>query len=327
MAVSGVGGGVGQSILKALQGSEYDVIAMDGDRLATGLYATDRSYLVPQPTDSDFVEKVLDICRTEKCRLLFPGLDTELRPLAENTDRFAEHGITVVVSSPEVVDIGDNKFRTYEILREHNISVPETVDMSAPGAQSPEFPYILKRREASSRSKDVYLIRSESDLAELNVDPFGFVAQEYIEGDEYTCGSVGFDGDCKGVVVMRRILRDGDTYKAFAVRDQVIEDEVRKVIAAIKPFGACNVQLRVRDGRPYVFEINARCSGTTAARALCGFNEPRMIADYLCHQREPDFHVREQTVLRYWKEMVVPNELIDELGQRGSLYRSGTDQL
>ncbi|GAB3009649.1 ATP-grasp domain-containing protein [Amycolatopsis acidiphila] len=327
VAVSGAGGGVGQSILKALQDSEYDVVALDGDRLAAGLYTTNRSYLVPRPADPDFLDRMLEICRAEKCRLLFPGLDTELRPLAENTDRFAEHGITVVVSSPEVVDIGDNKFRTYSILREHDISVPETVDMAVPGAQPPAFPFILKRREGGSRSKDVFLVRDAGDLAELTVDPAEFVAQEYIEGDEYTCGSVSFDGDCKGVIAMRRTLRDGDTYKAFAVRDQVVEDEVRKVIAAIKPFGACNVQLRVRDGKPYIFEINARCSGTTAARALCGFNEPRMIADYLCHQREPDFQVREQAVLRYWKELVVPNELIDELGRHGSLYRSGTDQL
>ena len=327
VAVSGVGGGVGQSILKALQGTEYAVVGLDGDRLAAGLYTTNRARLVPRPDDPEFLDTVLGICRSENCRLFFPGLDTELRTLARNTERFAEHGITVVVSSPEVVDIGDNKFRTFSVLREHGIGVPETVDMAAPGARFPAFPFVLKRREGGSRSKDVYVVHDERDLAELTVDPVDFVAQEYVEGDEFTCGSVSFDGDCKGVIVMRRTLRDGDTYKAFAVRDERIEEEVRKVIGAIKPFGACNVQLRVRDGVPYVFEINARCSGTTAARALCGFNEPLMIADYLCRQREPEFRVREQTVLRYWKELVVPNELVDELARHGSLYRSAPEQL
>jgi carbamoyl-phosphate synthase large subunit len=118
---------------------------------------------------------------------------------------------------------------------------------------------------------------------------------------------------------MKRVLRDGDTYQAFVVRDAIIESCVRAAAEALQPFGACNFQLRVRDSVPYIFEINARCSGTTYCRTLAGFNEPLMIADYLVHGRQPAFEIREITVLRYWKELVVRNDRIEMLRQAGSI--------
>ena len=119
-----------------------------------------------------------------------------------------------------------------------------------------------------------------------------YIVMDYIEGDEYTCGTVNLGGECKGVIVMRRILRDGDTHKCFSEKNQVIEAAVRKVVEVIKPFGACNIQLRMKGGIPYIFEINARCSGTTASRTLCGFNEPKMIAEYLLMNKEPSFEIQ-----------------------------------
>jgi len=332
IAVSGTGGGVGQSILKALSETNYEVVALDGDPLGAGLYAAPKSYLIPYASNPDFIDKVLEICEREKCRLFFPGLDAELPILSRSVKRFEDIGTKVIVSAPAVIEISDNKLATYEQLSKHDILVPKTVDMAIRQDNSAPlpFPFILKKREGGARSKDVHVIRNDTDMQSLvdhNVDLGIFVAQEYIEGDEYTCGSINLGGDCKGVIVMRRILRDGDTYKCFAVKNDIIEGEVRRIMNAIKPFGACNVQLRLKDNRPYVFEINARCSGTTGARALCGFNEPKMIADYLSFGTEPYYDIKEQTVLRYWNELVVQNNIVSEIQQQGSLTQEYYTQL
>jgi carbamoyl-phosphate synthase large subunit len=318
IAVSGAGGGAGQSILKALQDTEYEVIALDGEPLGTGLYTTNTSYIIPYSNSPDYIEKVLEICQRENCKLYFPGLDAELPVLTANRDKFTAIGTTVVVSSPDVVNLGDNKMVTFTELSAHGFTVPITVDMANARFDDLPFgyPFILKQREGGARSQNLYLIKTKGELDGLladGLDASQFIAQEYIDGDEYTCGSVNLDGECKGVIVMRRILRDGDTYKCFSVRNELIEGEVAKIMNAIKPFGACNAQLRIKDGKVYVFEINARCSGTTAARALSGFNEPKMIADYLCHGIEPSYDIKEQTILRYWKELVVPNELVEQM--------------
>jgi carbamoyl-phosphate synthase large subunit len=121
---------------------------------------------------------------------------------------------------------------------------------------------------------------------------------------------VTLDGHCKGAIILRRTLRDGDTYKAFVERNTMLEEFVFTVANSLKPFGPCNFQLRLRDGVPYIFEFNGRFSGTTYCRALAGFNEPKMIADVLLKGVPLSFRVRPMTVLRYWKELAVENEIV-----------------
>ena len=40
-----------------------------------------------------------------------------------------------------------------------------------------------------------------------------------------------------------------------------------------------------------------------------------MIADFLLKGIEPKYSIKEQTILRYWKELVVDNDVISELEQ------------
>ncbi len=331
IAVTGVGGGVGQSVLKSLADTDYNIIALDGELLGAGLYAAKIAYLIPYAKDSNYINKMLEICQREKIALLFPGLDAELMPLSLNRDAFEAIGTTVVVSRPEVILISDDKQQTYDQLVKAGVNVPFTssVEDFIPNEES--FPLILKQKVGGARSKNVYVIKNSSEwkstMAKIGESSSDFIVMEYIEGDEYTCGTINLDNSCKGAIVMKRILRDGDTNKCFTEKNEVIEKEVRLVVETIKPFGACNVQLRMRNGKPYVFEINARCSGTTAARTLSGFNEPKMIADYLLKGIEPSYDIKEQTILRYWKELVVPNENVSELKENSILYQENTMQL
>lgn len=322
IAVTGVGGGVGQSILKSLYDTNYNLIGLDGETLGAGLYAVPKAYKIPYAKDPRYIDKLLDICKLEHCKILFPGLDAELPFLSRNVERFNKIGTIIIVSNPDVIDICDNKLKTYSFLSSHNISVPLTFDFQdfLKNSKILKYPIIVKPKKGGARSKNVSLIKNKKDLKNLLIKE-GFkkseyIAQEYIEGDEYTCGTVNLNGKCYGVIVMRRILRDGDTYKCFSEKSKIIENEVLRIMKVLKPFGACNVQLRLKNNIPYVFEMNARCSGTTAARTLAGFNEPKMISDYLINKIIPSYRIKEITILRYWKELVVNNGHIEELEKK-----------
>lgn len=319
IAITGVGGGVGQSILKALSETDYNLVTLDGELLGAGLYASQTSYLIPYANEPNFIIRLLEICKKEKINLLFPGLDAELMVLSLNVDAFRAIGTTVVVSKPEVILISDDKQKTYDELVNFGVNVPFTSSVLDFKPKEDSFPLILKQKVGGARSKNVYVINSllewQSTLIKIGNDTSDFVVMEYIEGDEYTCGTINLNNSCKGVIIMKRILRDGDTHKCFVEKNEIIEKEVRLVVNSIKPFGACNIQLRIKNNKPFVFEINARCSGTTAARALSGFNEPKMIADYLLKGIEPQFEVKEQTILRYWKEIVVENDEIQKMNK------------
>ncbi|MDB9913111.1 ATP-grasp domain-containing protein [Flavobacteriaceae bacterium] len=323
IAVTGVGGGVGQSILKSLQGTEYNVIALDGEILGVGLYASKKGYLIPYANSPNFIKVLLEICEKEKISLLFPGLDAELMPLALNKEAFEAIGTTIVVSNPSVIKVSDNKQETYNQLIKAGVTVPFTAPMENFFASDKDFPLIIKQKVGGARSKNIYLSRNQKEWEtiknKIGAASGDFIVMEYIEGDEYTCGSINMNNSCKGVILMRRVLRDGDTHKCFSVINPIIEQAVRNVLDAIKPFGACNVQLRMKDNIPYIFEINARCSGTTASRTLCGFNEPKMIADFLLKKIEPKFKIKELTILRYWKELVVDNNNVDIFKQQSTI--------
>lgn len=321
--VTGVGGGVGQSILKALQGSRYRTVGVDSEAVAAGLHAVPRAYKGLYAKDPRFVDRLMEICLAEGCGLIFPGHDAELIPLSMQADRLRAEGVIPIVSSERVVRMCDDKLATQEFLADLGLPVLETRNLG----EVTEFggPVVLKPRRGGARSRATYVARSAKEFAAYRqlVDPDNCVVQEYVEGDEYTCGSVTLDGVCQGVIAMRRILRDGDTYKAFVEHPSPLDSAVRTIVEALKPFGGCNVQLRVRNGKPYVFEINARCSGTTAARALAGFNEPKIVADFLFDGSLPEPTIREIGILRYWKELVVLPERIEKLQKVGVLSGDG----
>jgi carbamoyl-phosphate synthase large subunit len=322
--VTGVGGGVGQSILKALRGSDFGVVGVDAEELAAGLHAVSKAYKGHYAANPCFIDRLREICLKEECGLVFAGHDVELLPLSESAELFKSEGIVAVVSSAEIIRICDDKLATNAFLKAHGFPVPETRRLNE--VTTFDRPVVLKPQRGGARSRSTYLARSSRELSIYRqlVDPDNCIVQEYIEGDEYTCGTVTLDNKCVGVIGMRRILRDGDTYKAFVERNPSVESAARAIVETLKPFGACNVQLRVRNGEPFVFEINARCSGTTAARALAGFNEPTMIANYLLKNISPAYTIREISILRYWQELAVPHDRIEQLRDTGFLPGDGT---
>ncbi len=330
IAITGTGGGVGQSIIKSLYDTDYEIIALDGELLGAGLYTSPKSYLIPFANKPNYISSLLEICKKENISLLFPGIDAELAILSENRKLFETIGTKVIISSPDVVELSDNKQKMYDKLNNLGI-IPFTTPLKELRLEDIKFPIIIKQMIGGARSKNVYLVNDIKEFNSLNntikseID--NYIVQEYIEGDEYTCGSINLNNTCKGIIVMRRILRDGDTYKCFTENNPIVEDVVRKIVETIKPFGACNVQLRLKNNKPYIFEINARCSGTTASRSICGFNEPKMIADYLLKGIEPKFEIKQQTILRYWKELVVENDVINNLKENNTISLNNFSKL
>ncbi len=324
IAITGVGGGVGQSIVKSLQNTDYELVKIDGDPLATGLFTTGHSYLGEYAKNEEkYIARIIEICKKENCAILFPGLDRELSVLAQYKKQiYQQTGTRVIVSDPSVIEIADDKLLTAEFLKAKGFAAPVTVLPSA--YKEFQYPGILKMKKGGARSIGTYRVNSVKECADIleHIEVDNYVLQEYIEGDEYTCGSVFID-QLHGVIIMRRILRDGDTYKAFVENDKNLEIYVSNVVEALQPFGACNIQLRKRGNEYFIFEINARCSGTTASRTLAGFNEPLFICNYLLKQEKIKLEANPVCILRYWNELVVQYEDIDELKKNLTINTKG----
>lgn len=319
IAVTGVGGGVGQSIIKSLQNTRYNVVGIDSELFGTGLYATKKAYLGVYANSPDFIDKIIEICKKEHCEIILPGLDVELDKLSANFNQLKKEKIVPIVSSPRVIEISNDKLKTVEFLKKYGFPYPRTFKLKDYSFEL-DFPVILKPRIGGSRSIGTFVVNNLEEFEEYSkfINIKNYIVQEYIDGDEYTCGTVFFKNDFFGAILMKRQLRDGDTYKAFVVKDEKLSKFVEDVIGVLKPFGPCNLQLRIKDNIPYIFEFNARCSGTTASRSLAGFNEPKMICDYL-NGDKPHYNIKEIVIFRYWNEIVVDYEKIENLYSKGHI--------
>lgn len=322
--VTGAGALLGQGIIKALQRSSLEVrmVAADPSPLSAGLFWADEAHLIPMANDADYLDGLGEVLRETRPDILIPGTDVELPILAASRERIEKNfGTRVLVSDPRVVAIADDKYLTFQFLTEAGLAPPASAlpeDSEAIEAllDSVGFPLVVKPR-IGARSVGVSLVSTRSELEQAIAGRSGLVVQECVAGDhdEYTASVLVFDGDPKASIVMRRDLRDGNTYRAFCGPYPELNRQVKMLGAALRPFGPANFQFRLdANGRARVFEINGRFSGTTPLRALVGFNEVEMCLRHILFG-EPIVEpvAREATILRYWSEALVEQAQIEAL--------------
>ncbi len=310
--VTGAGSLLGQGIIRALQLSSLrpTIVAVDPSPLAAGLYWVEAPYVVPPVAEGGYLRRIEEILSRERPDAVLIGTDVELGVLAEHRERLErERRTRVVVSDPEVVAIADDKWKTYQFLHAHRLDCP---DSCLPGderelVERVGFPLVVKPR-VGARSRGVRLVHDWTELrAALTAGP-GLIVQQRVGTDdtEYTAGALCFEGEYGGSIVMRRELRDGNTYRAFVDEYPELNRAVRTWTETLKPLGPVNFQFRLDGGRPKVFEINARFSGTTPLRAHAGFNEVEMVLRHvLGGEAGPPPAIKRVTILRHWSETVV----------------------
>jgi carbamoyl-phosphate synthase large subunit len=319
VVVTGGGSLLGQGILRAMRFSalRFRTTVVDISPLAPGLHWADEAFLVPPAVSPRYLDSIRAVLSASKPDILFVGTDVELGPLAAMRDVLGQDcGTKVLVSSPDVVAIADDKYETVRFLRENGFVAPGSARSSDRDGidrlvEMHGFPLVVKPC-VGARSYGVSVVRDRRALERAVANVEDYVVQECIGNDdqEYTASGLYFDGRCDAVIVMRRDLRDGNTFRAFTVRDAELDGLVKRWIEALKPLGPANFQFRIdSEGVPKVFEINARFSGTTPLRAHAGFNEVemcvrRMLWDDPIVQPE----IAPLTILRHWSETVIDPE-------------------
>lgn len=314
VVVTGAGALLGQGIIRSLLASELTdlrLVAVDPHPFSAGLYWTDERYLVPKANHKKFSSAIEDLVSRIRPDVLIPGTDVELLPLALIKTRLASmYGVKVIVASPEVIRIADDKYKTYQFLTENGFSAP---DSCLPGEELAleermGYPLIVKPR-VGARSQGIIKVNNRKELMQASQRTKNAIIQECVGTDdnEYTAGTLYMDGECSAAIVMRRDLRDGNTYRAYIEKSPELLDQVRSFANALKADGPANFQFRLdRHGQAKVFEINARFSGTTPLRALAGFNEVEMCINGAIF-RQPIIQpvVKNATFLRYWSETMI----------------------
>ena len=77
------------------------------------------------------------------------------------------------------------------------------------------------------------------------------------------------------ILQIKRVLIGGITSKGIISKNKIIEDYLNKVVKIFGIPGCYNIQLRLTNRGPLLFEINPRLSSTLVFRDKLGFNDLR----------------------------------------------------
>ncbi|MEJ7610965.1 MAG: ATP-grasp domain-containing protein [Ferruginibacter sp.] len=293
IGVTGTGSLVGQAIIKCIKASKYyndsKLVGFDYVPDTIGSYWVDENIILPDITKPGIsyetaVNALIGHLRDQQVGILFIGIDFDLPMYAAYRSKIeSETQTKVIVNDTELISIADDKFRTFEFLKNNGFAYPETY---LPGniPNGFVFPAILKPRTGAS-SIGVSIIQNAEEAEVRSQEIKSPIVQELIgdANEEYTCGVVYLGDELVDSIVLKRTLKKGDTFKAEHRPDfpKAVYDYIHALAGKLKPSGVCNFQLRPdKNGVPKLFEINARHSGTTYFRCLFNYNEIEMILNF-----------------------------------------------
>lgn len=253
------------------------VIVTDIDPSSPAVHVADRAYRVPSSTAPGYVEALLDICQSEHIGLMVPTIDDELEVIAAANARFALLGVRVACSPPATAALCNDKLATCRHLSASGIAAAESwLPESLPA--DVELPLFIKPRIGRG-SVGAYPIRSRREL-DFFVDYVSSpVIQRFLSGAEYTI-DVLCDWNGRPVAIVpreRTVIRAGVSDRGCTVRSRDLTELAEQVVAAIPFRGPLNIQCRLHEGRPVVFEINPRFSGGISLTMAAGADFPSLL--------------------------------------------------
>jgi carbamoyl-phosphate synthase large subunit len=113
-------------------------------------------------------------------------------------------------------------------------------------------------------------------------------------------------------IAMRRIIRGGQTYKAFIDDYPDVRKTAEEAALRLGGKGPLNVQGRLSGDHLKIFEINPRFSASCPMRAVAKINEPDIIFRNAVLGEDIKAGSYERLVcFRYWNEVYVPYSTYD----------------
>lgn len=279
--------------------SDGMIIGGDMQLTAPALSAADVALQLPAVNADDYVNTLLKICEHHSVDLLISLNDLELPVLSENKERFQELGVTVLVSTPEVIDTCFDKIKTARFIEALGMKTPKTYDdldtaINAIENNELNFPLMLKPRWGSgSIGLEVVYSYEELNLAyrllqtkikrtilaSASQGEHFIIIQQFIKGKEYGLDIMNdLSGNHIAVSVKQKLaMRAGETDKAITVDNALLREMGSLIGKKLKHIGNLDCDILEENGQYYVLELNPRFGGGFPFSYEAGVNLPGAI--------------------------------------------------
>ena len=291
----------------------------DTTELSPALQLCDQRFSVKPTTHTGYIKQLLSIVKANQVNLLVPTVDLDLKCLAQNKSKFASMGCRVLVSDPGVIDICQDKRKTYKFLLKNNFDTPATASVRTTLKNSKssivnsksetKFPLFLKPWDGYAGRPNAVVNNRKELLFYAKRIP-NAICQELVEGTEYTCDVyVDFGMKVRCVVPRRRIeVRAGEVSKGQVVKNARIMSEAVTLVEKLGAGpGVITLQLFLTgNGKVKYIEINPRFGGGVPLSIKAGANFPKWILQELAGRKpniRPDGFKYNLIMLRYDSEV------------------------
>ena len=254
-------------------GLNLKIYGADITKTAPALCFCDNSVIVPRIKDETYIPSLLKCCEENHIDALIPTIDTDLLILAKNKRVFHDIGTEVLVSAEEKIAICRDKRLTSSYFESVGLYAPMPVDDYK--EYNAGFPAFIKPKDGSS-SIFAYKVNNEQDLESFASQVPDYIIQPFIDGTEYTV-DVFCDLEGNPIHITPRIrlaVRAGEVLKTKIAQDDIIIEEVKKLLSDYRPCGAITIQLirENKTGKNYYIEINPRFGGGAPLTMKAGAN-------------------------------------------------------
>ena len=288
---------------KEVLGESGQVHVCNSDDKTVAFHYSDKSVISPLIYDENYIPFLLKYCKDNKIDILISLFDIDLLILAKNKEKFEEIGTSVIVSEPDIIEICNDKWKTYEFLKSNGFNVPKTYltlqkVLLAIDSGELKYPIVIKPRFgcgsiAMSIAEDemalLYYFRrnvraiSETYLKyESEHEEEKIIYQECLNGQEYGADIINdLNGNLCNVIPKKKIaMRAGETDIAELVNEPLITKELERLAGITKHIGNMDCDVFMVDGKPYVLEMNARFGGGYPFSHMGGCNLPKALVEW-----------------------------------------------
>ena len=289
---------------KAL-GENGKVFVSNSDDNTVAFERADDYVITPLIYDEKYIPFLLQYCKRNSIDFLISLFDMDLLILARNKHLFENIGTKVIVSDESVVEICNDKWKTYLFLSEHNFLTPKTfikienvIEALKKGLIT--YPIIVKPRFGCG-SIGIDIAYDDDDLfflekkikRKINTSYLKYESsstndcvlfQEFIKGQEYGIDVINdLDGNYRNAIFKKKIaMRAGETDIAQIEEMPVsITNEIERLGKLTKHIANMDVDVIVVDEKPNIIEMNARFGGGYPFSHMAGCDLPKAIIYWL----------------------------------------------
>ena len=307
--VTGIGGNVGQGILRNIRkfyGDQICVLGTDLSSTTAGQFFCDKTAQLPIYSAPHYIGDLKSVCEGEGVDLIIPSTDGEVVSIGKHAD-----DLPIFVGSPtSTTAMCLDKFESFK--RFHNAQLPFAYSCLPSAYDDRWNQFVVKPREGRG-SRDIhYLTQWDNQFDDT------FVIQEHLVGQEITIAFYrSRSGNILGPLTLERELHSGMTWKCSVTEkfSKQVDTLIRAFNRSFEVVGPCNIQaVATSEGTIIPFELNCRYSGTNSFRSHFGFSDVKYGIDEFLFNIEPEPElITSGSALRLVMDLVYPDTPLDQV--------------